>query len=412
MASSATYTRKWQYTVATDGGPPVPGESGVTTVTRLDALTKAGPLENYRRLIATGQNATTNMSGVKWNITQIPASLRHEYRDLRFVNLVKGSKVVLQGNLLSLGFPVGIPTLGLTDISARNLALTRYYSNVASIQTKFKGMVFTGELRESLSMIRHPARALRNGISGYLGFLRKNAGRVAKRHRPSFVRKTWLEYAFGWRPLIADIDNAIDAFYSSKWAHPIFEMVKGTGREESTSLSDTSVIDVGALHDVTFRTWAKEEVFYKYFGIHHNIGNGVSNSHSAGFNPAEFVPTVWELIPYSFLVDYFTNIGNIVSSWSYRFLVNGFTSVTNRRVYQQNLVDIGYKWRMIDPWYSHSQTGSPGAASYDVTQFARSRDAVLSIPSLELKVPGRWDQWVSIAALTAQLKVARKALAR
>jgi hypothetical protein len=33
-----------------------------------------------------------------------------------------------------------------------------------------------------------------------------------------------------------------------------------------------------------------------------------------GFTPSEFIPTAWELLPWSFLIDYFTNIGDILSS--------------------------------------------------------------------------------------------------
>lgn len=33
-----------------------------------------------------------------------------------------------------------------------------------------------------------------------------------------------------------------------------------------------------------------------------------------GIMPSQFLPTVWELIPYSWLVDYFTNMGDIVAA--------------------------------------------------------------------------------------------------
>lgn len=35
----------------------------------------------------------------------------------------------------------------------------------------------------------------------------------------------------------------------------------------------------------------------------------------SGFNWNEFLPTIWELIPYSFLIDYGTNIANVVCGW-------------------------------------------------------------------------------------------------
>lgn len=411
MTSSSTYRRHWTYTVSTNGGPPVPGDGGVTVVTRLNSVNNGGPIPKWRQVISSGGNATSNASGSIWHINQEPAMLHHKYRDMAFPNTNKGSEVELEGNLLQLSFaPSGIPTLGLTEVSATNQALTRYYSNLASAEGKFKGLTFAGELKESLNMIRHPARALRNGISDYLSALKRGARNVAKRRRASWVRDTWLEYSFGWLPLISDLDSAIDSFYRSKSVRPIFEMVKGTGREETASYQARSSIDVGAFHTVSYipRNW--EEVYVKFFGIYRSDGSGVPNSHSYGFRPAEFIPTVWELIPYSFLVDYFTNVGNILSSWSYRHLAGSWTSKLVRRSYKHELVNVDYKYTGTVPTYVHSQSGNPGSASYEVVQFVRTRDAVLALPSLELQVPGRWTQWINILALSKQIDSTRRVL--
>jgi len=35
-----------------------------------------------------------------------------------------------------------------------------------------------------------------------------------------------------------------------------------------------------------------------------------------GFQPSEFLPTAWELLPWSFLADYFSNIGDCLTAWS------------------------------------------------------------------------------------------------
>jgi hypothetical protein len=416
--SSSKFHRRFE-AVVHHTGSGAPDEQFLTDdglIIRENTVSRGGSIPNYRRVIASGGNATTNLSGVLWTFAQSQAFLKSEVKHIPNP-AVYDSESEVSGNILPLSIPgSGIPTLELSEISAKNLALTRYYQNLASVSSSYKGMVFTGELPETLRMIRHPARALRNGIGNYLSFLRKKSGRVAKRQRPSFVRKTWLEYSFGWKPLINDIDGAISAFYQSKWAHPIFEMVKGTGRDSTSIMnSDNINIDVGGGHRLKASHRSEEEVYVKYFGIYRSDGRGIPNSHSYGFSPWEFIPTIWELMPYSFLVDYFSNIGAILSSWSYRFLANGWTSRTIRRTFEHSCFDVRHVPDEVGyPRAEHTfvTIGDPGTASYKVVSVNRSRDAILEIPSLELKVPGNWTQWANIVALTTSLSQTRKALAR
>jgi hypothetical protein len=50
------------------------------------------------------------------------------------------------------------------------------------------------------------------------------------------------------------------------------------------------------------------------------MGSPRGNLETFGLLPKNFLPTAWELIPYSFLVDYFTNISTIIDAWSF---ING-----------------------------------------------------------------------------------------
>lgn len=383
-------------------------------IVRQDTVFRDPGLKNWRKIIAEGGNATTNMSGTRWNFAQTPANLQASINAIQSPAYYDSQTTVV-GNILPTSVPGTYPTLLLSSFHAQNLALTRYYQNLAGIHSRFQGGVLSGELRETLSMIRHPAKAFRNGIGHYLGFLRKNAGRVAKRQRPSFIRKTWLEYSFGWKPLINDCDSAIQAFYQSKWAHPIFEMVKGTARDRMQQITEQAIsINIGAGHYIKGAHRAEEECYTKYFGIYRSDGRGIPDSHAYGFSPWEFVPTLYELLPYSFLVDYFSNIGGILSSWSYRWLQNGWIARTNRRTYTHQCVNVKV---VPDPGFSPSfnrfkSSGDPGTASYVVVSFDRVPNVSLDLPSLELRVPGKWYQWVNIVALTAGHDAARKALAR
>lgn len=373
-----------------------------------NSVSKAGPLPNWRSLISTGQNATTSMSGSETVVALEPGSCYWERRH-RFSPYPTGyRKYSAYGQLTGIGVPAMV--LDRSESTADNRALSKYYSNLAAVETKFKGLVFAGELKESLAMIRHPAAALRRGISNYLSTAKRRGRKAKKTRRESVVRATWLEYSFGWRPLINDIDSAITAFYSSDSVRPIFEMVKGSGRDKGV-VNDTSYQLSNGPLIWSLRKLTTEEVFVQYYGIYQSRGSGVPNLHTYGFRPAEFVPTLWELIPYSFLVDYFSNIGEIVSSWSYRTIGTNWTARLIRREgviksYQSNVDHFNTQ----DGTYNYEQRGSVGSQTNTYKSFVRTPSVTPGLPSLELQVPGKWTQWANLSALSAAHQSASRAL--
>lgn len=377
-----------------------------------DSVQKAGALPHYRRIIAQGGNATTYMTGSHHSVESSPGSAwAKRVPRPGIVGSYPSNEYRMEGAITAIGLT---PTIvNETDFTAAsNRALSKYYENIASVEAKFKGLVFTGELRESLSMIKSPAKALRTGVSQYLSTLIKKGPKVALRNRKRFVRDTWLEYSFGWTPLISDLDSAIKAFYSSKSVRPIFEMVSGSGRD-TIFTPGAERTRVNGLVTVRWRINHTEEYFVRYYGIYHSTGRGVPDAHSYGFRPSEFVPTLWELIPYSFLVDYFTNVGNIVSSWSYRFLAPPWTSRLARRDHLFETTGGSVDKLRDTATYIQWSGGEPGSIAFRRVNFTRTPSVALTLPSLELEVPGMKSvKWVNMLALTSQLGSARKSLNR
>lgn len=364
---------------------------------------------DFRRLISNGENATTPLM---FSGKEIEGKLSSIYRRQRRIQPTLTDNVREYGNDGHLLFVAPFAgTSGLPISTARNQALSRFYSNLNSVETKFKGLVFAGELRESLRMIRHPARALRNGISNYLNQI-KRFGRIKKKHRVSAIRATWLEASFGWRPLISDLDGALTAFYTSDSVRPIFEMVRGRGELERATRWDNfiySPIPTSTLYvDIT----QYERTSVKVYGIYRSLGRGSEDNHHYGFRPSEFVPTLWELIPYSFLVDYFTNIGKILESWSYRFIAVNFASQTVFQELERVFENPRFFWAAEPGFKDEELKVSLGLSRASNKSIGRTPSIDLSVPSLELKVPGNWVQWINIAALSAGLKSSRAVLSR
>lgn len=366
-------------------------------------------LSNYRRIISEGNNATTDLlfTGLDYeqsaSYCRMKAQRKFDGGDKR--------RYEASGNMIQVSLPNA--AFNLSTVEASNRALIAFYSNLASVDTQFKGMVFAGEFGQTLGMLRRPFQSLRRGMSDYLDYVGNVGRRLPRRERPSFVRRTWLEYSYGWAPLINDCGKAVDAFYRSQIVHPIFEMVRGRG-SESALIEDTAAPLSTSINgqNITGRVVETSTNEVKYYGVYHSTGSGQArDSTSWGFRPSEFIPTIWELIPYSFLVDYFSNVGKVLESWSYRTIGAKWMSYT---VAKSNVREYGaYKVTYTEPFgdtYSYENIANLGSAKLTRRHIQRFRNAGNPLPSFDVKVPGKWFQWVNIAALSANHRRATTSL--
>lgn len=116
-----------------------------------------------------------------------------------------------------------------------------------------------------------------------------------------------------------------------------------------------------------------------------------------GFTPEEFVPTIWNLLPWSFLVDYFTNIGDVLEATFFDRSGVTWTSMTSvtETVYSSH----------VRPLPLNGWSGSISGGSCKVTKKVMSRSEIAPlIPTLEVSLPGSPQKWINMAALLAQHK--------
>ncbi len=148
-----------------------------------------------------------------------------------------------------------LPSQTPVDASkAYNTALGNFLTNANEVVSPFKGMIFLGELKDTLKMLWRPASALRDGFSAYLKRAHRIRDRVGPppvrnpRRIPAWRRKakaankvlanSWLEYCYGWRPLMADVESACNA-YSTFESKVDTLRVYGKGEDRSTGSAST-----------------------------------------------------------------------------------------------------------------------------------------------------------------------------
>jgi len=321
----------------------------------------------------------------------------------------------------------------ISSAEATNLAKQKFLKKLIKAEQALESMVSLGESRETLRMLRGGAIRLWKGI--------KNWHTLAKRLRPrnrqadwqnfdnfayqytfpypfpssrkkrkppkssgpkrdlyyyeQGLRNAWLEQAFGWRPFISDIESAADAinrwndYYSEKVA------IKAGASTESGTVTDSEQIDG------VFRFAKTERVNTLCIAVFAGSVKSIAmnparfRAELLGFKPQNFVPTVWELIPYSFLVDYFTNIGEVINGWAHQRgrLAWARHTVIKSKTWRCNSVP-----RVADASYYPVLLESTMGETIS-KQVSRTPYTDNFMPDFEFEIPGLSMKWLNMAAL-------------
>lgn len=136
------------------------------------------------------------------------------------------------------------------------------------------------------------------------------------------VASKWLEFQYGWIPTMYEVHGLSELIYQRIMSEYItgkvrtFNRYTYTDTETSYSLLRKGQVDV----------WAKNHYRYKV------DSTGLRTLSQSGItNPAS---VVWELIPYSFVIDWFVDVGDYLSS------LDALTGVRDLKVIRsQRLVD-------------------------------------------------------------------------
>lgn len=126
-------------------------------------------------------------------------------------------------------------------------------------------------------------------------------------HHPRALANTWLEYHFGWDPLIKDIYSAVDILQKPTPSRSI----SGAG---SIPFQDNLIIGGAPVYSYIRTVSNTGVVRARVSGLVRVSNPNLWKANQLGLlNPAS---VAWELIPYSFVVDWFTNVSAFLAQYT------------------------------------------------------------------------------------------------
>lgn len=216
---------------------------------------------------------------------------------------------------------------------ANSASLSKIYKK---IQSEYQHMNSPAIIAEFLDVIRQfgaPAAAIVDLTNRRLNRLElerrglKGSTAFRKIRYAEIVASTWLEYSFGLAPLISDTEKAAEAL--AKWKMEVDEpglaklrkkvVSRAVSTESSSSTGPISISPIGSSgwHVGQMTTKTEHRVQYTV-GLHGTLGAAYGSNDRLkqllGFNHANWIPAIHEAIPWSWLVDYFTNVQQILEA--------------------------------------------------------------------------------------------------
>lgn len=218
--------------------------------------------------------------------------------------LLSGGGVDYRGKSAGVeGFPVGFlptPNLALTEAAVLAAAAN-------CVGEAWDVLTFMAEFRNSVATMSSVGRrfnSLTNGLAlRALKKARKNPGLAYR-----YFQELWLEARYGVRPMIYDYYDAakaLDKLLSGKTRN----LVTGRGSETETLGNNLSG---WVSYDVNWEVNLEFTLSGQF--IHRGIAYMIPSTLSESAFRANILTTAWELLPYSFVVDWFIGIGSWVQT--------------------------------------------------------------------------------------------------
>lgn len=302
-------------------------KSGLPDYTALLQRRDGEKMPDWKSKTRQGLNATTPFYSDRRKIV----SYRPCTISLSEISTSGGATVTLRGQSGSIYPDRTINHLTVNSSKARSIALSKLYKKLDSELSRLNSPAVIAEFLDVVRQFGKPFEALvglthrrinrlyleKRGLSGSTVFKQKKFLDIAA--------ATYLEYSFGLKPLISDTKAAAEAL--AHWRDESTEEILQKLRSKAVSrgLDSTSSVT----HSVSSSTLS--QCFWDYTtkkttearaqyvcglqgDLRADFGSNDRLLQLLGFDHGNWVPAAWEAVPWSWLVDYFANVGAILEA--------------------------------------------------------------------------------------------------
>lgn len=399
MTYTRQFTEKWTKPLTSTiiNGSNAPQISTIAVIETISGSRTGDKVLDWREKLRTGQNATSEYTLDRSRVVDFEpgdATLAYHSTGSNKIGYSRSRQGYVQSIAHGLSFnPAHISS---SSSEAEATALSKTYKKLSSELSRLNSPAVVAEFMDVMRQFGKPADALvdltnrrlnrleleAKGLKGSAAFKRIKWAEV--------VASTYLEYAFGLAPLIEDTRSVAEALAQLKYEaleNPKLR-TKFQSRGE-TKLSDVSMVN-GTHTPFTYvsqniRTTAIrcQYVVGLEGEIRADLGSNDRLLQLLGFVPGNWIPAAWEVVPWSWLLDYFFNIQNILTA--------GVTSTARVKWISKTVS------RLTESQYYGKWTGfstSTGYAGYDFRsstnhagRYTALRTSMLRTSPVDLGVP-------------------------
>lgn len=213
-----------------------------------------------------------------------------------------------------------------------------------------------------------------------------------------FMAQTWLEYTYGWKPLLQDTYDHAKAFakifidHSGAW-----RVAKARGQTFKHTFKAPAPGQYQVRYEIVSQVWRE-------IGVTYRIPTGVVDPVNV-FGLNNPLTVAWEVVPFSFVVDWFIPIGNALEALTAYSGLQFLTGWKSSRGYFQNQGSVT----------NSGKTASSGAVTYTCltatqrpyyAEFAQKRELLGTFPEFGMprfKDPRSFSHAASAIALLQSL---------
>lgn len=393
----------------------------LTLTDKLDLIVVPGQytlLESTHRDVSMGQTSRITVSNPDWKYkTARGLDATNPYRSSKFVDIkvpsIIASSIQYEGTKPYLIFTTSQRRFGpspsligpMHDATLLGLASNRLKKKLRGKADAFRGMTPTAEFRDLAKAVRSVAKLSMEFLFSY-GKAKKQSLKLSARKKEQWLANSWLTYNFGVAPLVRDVSSAVQSM-ESYLNRSDFPVRLSSAAEKSWTTSGTSDLDTinnmvisskhQIVHTLSYRITAG-------FDLKLLSGNNYSMEEHLGLDLKLVPVTLYELTAFSWMLDYFVNIGAYLEDLFY--VPPGTTKyVSVMRRYEATCNEQMFS-RSIS---SNTKCGLAKSQMGNWTFFDAERTGLSSLPSTGLRFKMQDEQgFYAVTKLLNMLSILRK----